>query len=123
MWLPSAGMRKLLLLAVLPAAVLLYAALPAGSSPVQGGPKGKVFPANNPWNQRVDSAPLASNSAAIVRSIGVDTGLHPDFGSGNYDGGPIGIPYTTVSKKQHRVRVGFDYSDESDKGPYPIPAN
>ena len=71
----------------------------------------------------MDSAPLASNSAAIVRSIGIDSGLHADFGSGNYNGGPIGIPYTTVSKKQHRVRVGFDYSDESDKGPYPIPAN
>ena len=114
--------RWILLLAVVPVSVFLYAAFPAGSSPVKGAPKCKLFPANNPWNQRVDSAPLASNSAAIVRPIGIDSGLHADFGSGNYNGGPIGIPYATVSKKQHRVRVGFDYSDESDKGPYPIPA-
>src|SRR4051812_48114083 len=106
-------MRKLLLLAVLPAAVLMYAALPAGSSPVRGAPKCKLFPADNPWNQRVDSAPVHPNSAAIVRSIGVDRGLKADFGSGRYEGRTIGIPYTTVSKKQHRVRVSFDYSDES----------
>jgi hypothetical protein len=49
--------------------------------------------------------------------------VHPDFGSGLYDGAPIGIPYTTVGKSQHRVRVKFDYADESDKGPYPIPKN
>ena len=47
--------------------------------------------------------------------------MHADFGSGLYEGGPIGIPYTTVSRRQKRVRVSFDYADESDKGPYPIP--
>src|SRR4051812_3623320 len=112
--------RKLMLLAV-PVVLLAYAALPAGSSPVRGAPKCTLFPADNPWNQRVDQAPLHPNSAAIVRSIGVDDGVHADFGSGRFDGGPIGIPYTTVSKRQKRVRVSFDYADESDKGPYPIP--
>ena len=29
-----------------------------------------LFPADNPWNQRVDGLPLAANSAAIVQSIG-----------------------------------------------------
>jgi hypothetical protein len=111
----------MLLLVVVPAAGLLYAVLPAGSSPVRGAPACKLFPADNPWNQRVDSAPLHPNSAAIVRSIGTGKGLKADFGSGRYEGRPIGIPYTTVSKKQKRVRVTFDYSDESDKGPYPIP--
>jgi hypothetical protein len=47
--------------------------------------------------------------------------MHADFGSGLYQGRPIGIPYTTVPRSQHRVPVKFDYSDESDKGPYPIP--
>jgi hypothetical protein len=102
---------------------LAYAAVPAGSSPVRGAPHCTVFPANNPWNQRVDQAPVRANSAAIIRSIGVDTGLHPDFGSGLYQGRPIGIPYTTVSKRQKRVRVTFQYADESDRGPYPIPPN
>jgi hypothetical protein len=82
-----------------------------------------VFPANNPWNQRVDKLPVASNSDAIVRAIGPDEGMHADFGSGTYEGRPIGIPYTTVARGQKRVHVKFDYSDESDKGPYPIPRN
>jgi hypothetical protein len=47
--------------------------------------------------------------------------MHADFGSGKYNGGPIGIPYTTVGHGQRRVHVKFDYADESDKGPYPIP--
>jgi len=86
-------------------------------------PKCPVFPASNPWNKRVDRLPVASNSDAIVRSIGLDTGLHADFGSGLWDGGPIGIPITVVGAAQKKVRVRFDYADESDKGPYPIPAN
>ena len=65
--------------------------------------------------------PVASNSRAIVARIGAGAGVHPDFGSGLYDGGPIGIPYRTVSRKQRRVPVSFDYADESDRGPYPIP--
>src|SRR3954470_23905419 len=80
-----------------------------------------VFPASNPWNQRVDKLPVASNSAAIVRAIGPGDPVHADFGSGVYNGGPIGIPYTTVGKGQHEYRVKFGYADESDKGPYPIP--
>ncbi len=81
-----------------------------------------VFPANNPWNQRVDRLPVAANSTAIVDSIGADTGLHPDFGSGLWDGAPIGIPITLVKAGVPKVRPSFDYADESDKGPYPIPA-
>jgi hypothetical protein len=56
-----------------------------------------------------------------VESIGLDEHLHADFGSGRYAGGPIGIPYVTVSKRQKRVPVRFRYADESDRGPYPIP--
>src|SRR3954449_1737372 len=92
----------------------------AGSSPPRVGGCA-VFPGNNPWNQRVDKLPVASNSDRIVRSIGVGRGMHADFGSGLYGGGPIGIPYTTVGKGQKKVTVKFDYSSESDKGPYPIP--
>jgi hypothetical protein len=101
--------------------VIAYSANGAAASPVRGAPRCPVFPADNPWNQRVDQAPVHPDSAAIVRSIGVDEGLHPDFGSGRYQGRPIGIPFTTVSKRQKRVRVSFEYADESDRGPYPIP--
>ena len=114
---PLAG---LLALALLGGAIW---AASAGGHPVKGAPHCRIFPANNPWNQRADKLPVASNSAAIVKSIGRGTGLHPDFGSGLYNGEPIGIPYTTVSHNQHKVHVKFQYASESDKGPYPIPTN
>src|SRR5206468_7141891 len=95
--------------------VLAIAAVVGGSAatghPIKGCP---VFPKSNQWNQRVDNLPVASNSAAIISSIGAGGSLHPDFGSGLYDGAPIGIPFTTVSKRQRKVRVSFEYSDESD---------
>jgi hypothetical protein len=49
-----------------------------------------LFPADNPWNQRVDSLPVAANSDTIIATIGSGVGLHPDFGSGKWAGGPIG---------------------------------
>jgi hypothetical protein len=114
--------RRTAILAAVALAVGATVAEGAGSSrPRVGGCT--VFPANNPWNQRVDKLPVASNSGTIVRSIGVDKGMHADFGSGLYGGGPIGIPYTTVGKGQKKVKVRFDYADESDKGPYPVPPN
>ncbi len=42
---------------------------------------------------------------------------------GTWNGGPIGIPYTTVPGTQPGVPVSFTYDDESDPGPYPIPQN
>ena len=36
---------------------------------------------------------MAKNSAAIIASIGLSDPVHPDFGSGLYNGEPIGIPY------------------------------
>ena len=86
-------------------------------------PSCPIFPANNPWNERVDKLPVAANSAQMIASIGVDTGLHPDFGSGLYDGQRIGIPFDVVSKSTPRSHVTFDYADESDKVGYPIPSN
>ena len=66
---------------------------------------------------------MAANSAQIVNSIGAGTGLHADFGSGLWEGAPIGIPITVVGRSQPKSRVSFDYADESDRGPYPIPRN
>jgi len=101
-----------------PALALLAALLTAPT--LAGCP---VFPADNPWNRRVDGLPVARDSAALIRSIGLDARFHADFGSGTWDGGPIGIPYAVVDGSQRRVRVRFDYADESDRGPYPIPPN
>ncbi|MBN2326349.1 MAG: hypothetical protein JXR73_04280 [Candidatus Omnitrophica bacterium] len=80
-----------------------------------------IFPANNVWNTRIDHLPVDPRSSDYVNSIGSDIGLHPDFGSGLWRGAPNGIPYTIVSDPIEFVSVSFDYSDESDMGPYPIP--
>ena len=65
---------------------------------------------------------MAGNSDEIVRSIGANGSVHADFGSGLWEGAPIGIPITVVGKKQRKTRVSFEYADESDRGPVPDPA-
>ena len=82
-----------------------------------------VFPPDNVWNARVDTLPVDARSDTYINFIGSDTGVHPDFGSGTWDGGPIGIPHNLVPGTQPLVPIIFDYADESDAGPYPIPSN
>jgi hypothetical protein len=82
---------------------------------------GRLFPADNICNTPVVDLPVDPNSAAYVAAIGPEEGLHPDFGSGLNEGVPLGILYTTVDDSQPLVPVTFDYADESDPGPYPIP--
>ncbi len=89
--------------------------------PLPGASNCPVFPADNPWNQRVDSLPVAKNSARIIARIGLNDPVHPDFGSGLYNGEPIGIPFAVVSSRTRRVPVKFQYASESDRGPYPLP--
>lgn len=84
---------------------------------------GPVFPPDNIWNTPVDHLPVDPNSSAYINTIGATRGFHPDFGAGEWNGGPIGIPYQTVAGNQPKVNVSFYYPDESDPGPYPIPAN
>jgi hypothetical protein len=82
----------------------------------------QVFPQDNPWNQDISALALHPSSDAILASIGLDTGLHPDFGT-IWEGAPIGIPFVVVRDRQPRVPVSFYYEDESDPGPYPIPSD
>jgi hypothetical protein len=94
----------------------------AAPSPRVGGCP--LFPASNAWNERVDALPVAADSDTLIRSIGLDTGVHADFGSGLWDGSRIGIPFVVVhGGTTPKSRVAFEYADESDRGPYPIPAN
>src|SRR5262249_45614076 len=67
-----------------------------------------VFPINNVWNIPVDKLPVQGNSSALVSTIGAGTHMHADFGSGLWDGGPIGIPFVTVSGSQAKYPVSFD---------------
>jgi hypothetical protein len=98
-------------------------AVPAlvSAHPLPSAPNCPIFPADNPWNQRIDRLPVARNSDRIIARIGLNDPVHPDFGSGLYDGAPIGIPYAVVSSKARRVAVRFEYASESDRGPYPLP--
>jgi len=82
-----------------------------------------VLPANNIWNTPVDTLPVLSNSAAMVNTIGANTGFHADFGAGTWQGGPIGIPFITVNGTQQKYPATFFYASESDPGPYAIPLN
>jgi hypothetical protein len=102
---------------------LLIGGRPAEALRHPAAPRCPVFPKSNPWNQRVDRLPVAPNSNAIIDSIGPDETLHPDFGSGLWEGAPIGIPITVVRGRQPKVRVQFEYAEESERGPYPIPRN
>jgi len=79
-----------------------------------------MFPADNPWNVDISNFPVHPDSDTYVASIGADDHLHPDFGT-EWEGAPIGIPYVTVDASQPLVEVAFDYDDDSDPGPYPIP--
>jgi hypothetical protein len=83
-----------------------------------------IFPPNNIWNARVDALPVHPLSDAWIDSIGRKEGFHMDFGSGTWDGGPIGIPYNVLSGYgKTRQTPEFYYPDESDPGPYPLPPN
>jgi hypothetical protein len=102
-------------------AVLALAGSSAQASRLPSAPRCPIFPATNAWNQRVDTLPVAPDSAQLIASIGLDSGMHADFGSGLWDGGPIGIPFDVVTKRTPRSRVSFEYADESNRLPYPIP--
>jgi len=112
-------------LVAIAAALFLVAALAASSlaQPKVKGTRCKVFPADNAWNQRVDALPVASDSDALIGSIGRGASAHADFGSGKWEGAPIGIPYVVVNSKTKKRKVTFDYADESDRVRYPIPKN
>jgi len=122
---------------VLAAGVLAAACQPTpttGPVPTPGGSGGgsvasgpslggcAMFPANNPWNQKVTSLAVRADSRTLVANItsSGQTNLHPDFGGG----GAYGIPFMIVPKTQPLVAIDYTaYGDESDPGPFPIPGN
>jgi hypothetical protein len=84
-------------------------------------PNCPLMPLDSYWHASVENLPVHPRSDAWVASIGASDPVHPDFGSGLWQGGPIGIPYTTAGAETPAVPVRFRYGDESDPGPYPIP--
>ena len=122
-----AGVRWRFSIIAAAVAVAAAAALVRGgigrATPLPGAPHCEIFPANNPWNQRIDRLPVAKNSARLIASIGLNDPVHPDFGAGLYDNEPIGIPFAVVSNRTRRVPVRFHYAAQSNPAPYPIPPN
>ena len=107
---------------LLPLAALLgIASLAAAQTPTIG--TCPLLPADNIWKTRIDQLPVHPSSSTWVSTIGASSPLHPDFGSGLYNGAPIGIPYVTVPGTQTLYPATFTYQSESDTGPYAIPLN
>lgn len=80
----------------------------------------KIFPSNNPWNQRVDSLPVHPNSAKYVATVGGTVHLHPDFGSN----AQYGIPWIAVNGSTPFVPITVTSGwGQEDPGPMPIPPN
>jgi len=117
-------MRKSILL--LATAFALSACLAAKPSATTDGPQlagCPLFAADHYWNTPVDELPLLPRSSAYINIIGANASLHADFGSGTWEGRPIGIPFNLAGASTPHQQVSFDYDDESDPGPYPIPSN
>jgi hypothetical protein len=120
-WLKYVVFNLILLTATIP----VHAVIPCSSmsTGINAKLNGYVpFTAASPWNQDISNAPVDPNSPAIISFIGSNIGMHPDFGSGTYDGSLIGIPYVVVDSTQPPVKVNLGtYSAESDPGPMPVP--
>jgi hypothetical protein len=105
-----------------------FAALLAGQDVIKTGPNAdlggmRLLPADDEWNRDVSKDEVDPLSDAIIASIGRDKGLHEDFGI-VWKGQPGGIPYYVVGRDQPGVPIQFgEGREESDPGPYPIPAD
>lgn len=87
-----------------------------------------IFPSDHVLNTPIDKLPVDKKSGPYINNIGPDRHFHADFGSGQWEGGPIGIPYAIVPGSQPGVPITFEYASESDPGLspgglYPIPDN
>jgi hypothetical protein len=96
----------------------------SAGTPVPGAPNCQMFPADNVWNTNISALPVDPHSSAWLASMdSATTNLHPDFGPSGDPSNPYGIPYTVVSPSHPLTNVAFQYSDESDPGPYPFGAD
>src|SRR5688500_17371256 len=108
-------------------------ALPAGAArdaerskaPVHAVGGCELFPADNPWNRRIDDRPVSKQSRAIVARQAAGHDLHLDLGTTEEY---YGIPVNVVEEDQPLLPLQFgvdgeDYGDESDRGPVFVPAD
>lgn len=82
----------------------------------------RLLPGDSPWHRDVSKDPVDPRSEKILARVGLDKPLRADFGT-EWEGAPMGIQYVVVPGSQKKVPVTFQYAEESDAGPYPIPPN
>jgi hypothetical protein len=116
----SAGLLGATMLAL---SIVSPSAAPRGATVLAGTRACSIAPPTSVWRTPIAALPVAADSSAMIAAIGATAQLHPDFGSGTWDGEPIGIPYTVVPHSQRRVHVAFYYSSQSDHVGYPLPAH
>jgi hypothetical protein len=90
--------------------------------PASLSPRAPSVGSQSAWNQDISKAPRDPRSAAYIAYIDDNGGdhLHPDFGSPR----PYGFPFAVVGPGQRQLPVHYTaYGDESDPGPFPVPAN
>ena len=79
----------------------------------------QVFPVDNPWNEDVARRPILPNSDAMIAQIMADLPTNRWTLRAFYE-----MNYVLVPDGQPLVPIDFfNYADESDPSPYPIPAN
>ena len=82
-----------------------------------------MLPADNIWNVPIDTLPVDPNSTAYINTIGAARHVHADFGSGRGTAGQSAFPSSSCPGSQPLVPIHYQaYGDESDPGPYPVPA-
>lgn len=81
----------------------------------------QIFPADNYWHADIRALPINAHNAQWLSAMSASSRkLHPDFGSSGDPAAPYGIPVTVANSGHPRVKVRFDYSDESDNVDYPL---
>jgi hypothetical protein len=81
-----------------------------------------AFPADDVWNTPVTGLPVDRHSGQWLQHMAAgSTFLHPDYGPGG-GSSPYGIPWQITSPSPKFVHIRFDYSSQSDPGPYPFSA-
>src|SRR4051794_31132655 len=118
--------RRLFGPVVLAALAVATTACPAGAPAAPGQPDPTagycpMMPADSYWHADVRNLPTNARSTGWVNSLGRTSRFHTDFGSGTWQGAPIGFPYSVVGGAQAKVPISFYYPEDSDAGPYPLP--
>ena len=90
--------------------------------PASLSPRAPSLATEAAWNQDISKAPRDPRSNAYIAYINSHGGdaLHPDFGSPR----AYGFPYSVVATGQRKLPIHYTaYGDESDPGPFPVPAH